>query len=308
MSSTPTPTRPGRPRRPVGNKRARRRTEPLFYWFLVPALILFTLCITLPAAMGIFFSFTDSIGFGDYHMVGLTNYEVLFSDPGMYRIYGFTIGIAVAIVVLVNAIALLLAVGLTSRIRFRTTLRTVFVLPMVVSAIIIAYVFQFVFSTTLPAVASSAGFEPLKESILANPSVAWIAIVLVTTWQAVPQAMLIYIAALVTIPQDVYEASSLDGATPWQQLTRITIPMIAGYVGVNVILGFKTYLSSYDIIVGLTNGGPGVATRSVAMSIFSGFEFGDYAYQMANSTVFFLITLAIALVQLRISQGRTQIR
>ena len=150
------------------------------------------------------------------------------------------------------------------------------------------------------------GIDALSESILANPHLAWISIVLVTTWQAVPQAMLIYIAALVTIPGDVYEASSLDGATPFQQLTRITVPMISGYVLVNVILGFKNFLSTYDIIVGLTGGGPGTATRSVAMQIFSGFENGDYAYQMANSTIFFLITLVIALFQLRVSRGRTQ--
>lgn len=287
-------------------RRRRRRVDPVYYWFLVPALVLFSLCIALPAVMGIFYSFTDSIGFGDWEFVGLTNYAVLFSDPGMLGAYGFTIGVALVTVILVNIIALLLAIGLTSRIRFRTTLRTIFVLPMVVSAIIIAFVFQFIFSNTIPAAAEAIGIDALRESILANPHLAWISIVLVTTWQAIPQAMLIYIAALVTIPGEVYEASSLDGATPFQQLTRITVPMISGYVLVNVILGFKTFLSTYDIIVGLTGGGPGTATRSVAMQIFSGFENGDYAYQMANSTIFFLITLVIALFQLRVSRGRTQ--
>ena len=95
-------------------------------------------------------------------------------------------------------------------------------------------------------------------------------------------------------------------ASRTQQLTRITIPLVAGYVVINVILGFKGFLNAYDIIVGLTDGGPGVATRSVAMSIFRGFDGGDYAYQMANSTIFFLITLVIALFQLRVSRGRTQ--
>ena len=116
--------------------------------------------------------------------------------------------------------------------------------------------------------------------------------------------MLIYIAGLMTIPGEVYEASSIDGATPWGNLWHITLPLVAGYVGINMILGFKGYLAVYDQIVGLTQGGPGTATRSVAFTIFAGFSGGDYAYQMANSAVFFAITVVIALLQLRLTQGR----
>ncbi len=268
---------------------------------------MFSLSITLPAVMGIFYSFTDSIGFGEYEFVGLTNYAVMFSDPAILSAYGFTLGVALCTVVLVNIAALGLALGLTSRIRARTTLRTVFVLPMVVSGIIIAFVFQFVFSHTLPAAGQALGIGALEQSILADPNLAWIAVVLVTAWQATPQAMLIYIAGLMTVPKDVYEAAGIDGASGWQQLRNITLPLISGFVLINVIIGFKDFLSTYEIIVGLTDGGPGTATRSVAMAIFAGFEDGDYAYQMANSTIFFLITLAIALVQLRLTRGNARV-
>lgn len=290
----------------TSKRRRRGRVEPMFYYFLVPALVLFTLCITVPALMGIYYSFTDSIGFGEYNFVGLNNYAVLFSDPAIVKSYLFTIGVSLLTVILVNVIALFLAIGLTSQIKMRTALRTIFVLPMVVSGIIISFVFQFIFANTVPAAAANMHLPFLQESILADPKLAWLAIVLVTTWQAVPSAMLIYIAALVTIPNDVYEASALDGAHSPQQLIRITLPMISGYVLINVILGFKGFLSMYDIIVGLTNGGPGTSTRSVAMTIFTGFDTGDYAYQMANSTIFFIITLAIALIQLRVSRGKAQ--
>lgn len=286
--------------------RRRRRISPMFYWFLVPALVVFSLSITLPALMGIYYSFTDSIGFGEYNFVGFKNYSVLFSDPAIVKSYIFTIGVSLLTVILVNVVALALAIALTSHIKMRTALRTIFVLPMVVSAIIISFVFQFIFANTLPALATSTGLPFFQESILVDPRFAWIAIVLVTAWQAIPSAMLIYIAALVTIPNDVYEASALDGARAPQQLLRITLPMISGYVLINVILGFKGFLSMYDIIVGLTNGGPGTSTRSVAMTIFTGFDTGDYAYQMANSTIFFLIALAIALLQLRVSRGKAQ--
>ncbi len=284
-----------------------RRVDRTHFMFLIPALVLFTLAITVPAVTGIFYSFTDSIGFGEYSFVGLNNYLVLFSDPAILTSYGFTIGVALSTVVLVNVAALALAIGLTSHIRAKTALRTVFVMPMVVSGIIIAFVFQFIFSNTLPAAAGVLGIGFLEESILANPNLAWIAIVLVTAWQATPQAMLIYIAALMTVPKDVYEASAIDGASPWKQLRSITLPLISGFVLINVIIGFKDFLATYEIIVGLTDGGPGTATRSVAMTIFTGFENGDYAYQMANSTIFFLITLGIALIQLRLTRGSARI-
>ena len=144
----------------------------------------------------------------------------------------------------------------------------------------------------------------MSESILANPDLAWVAIVIVTAWQAIPGTLLIYIAGLLAIPGDVYEAASIDGAGKLQQLWRITLPLVAGYVVINVIIGFKDFLHAYDIIVGLTNGGPGTATRSIAMTIFTGFSGGDYAYQMANATIFFLIAITLSLLQLRLTRGR----
>lgn len=289
--------------RAAGRRRG-RRVDPVFYAFLLPTLAVFTLAITLPAVMGVFYSFTNSIGFGDFEMVGLTNYAALVSDPAILGSYGFTMGFALVTVLLVNALAFALALGLTSRIRAKTALRAVFVIPMVVSGIIIAYVFQFLFSNSLPALGTTLGIPGLQDSLLADADTAWIGIVVVTAWQAIPSALLIYIAGLLSVPGEVYEASSLDGASGWAQLRSITLPLVAGYVVINTIIGFKNFLNSYDIIVGLTNGGPGTSTRSIAMTIFSGFTSGDYAYQMANATVFFVIAIAISLVQLRLTRGK----
>jgi raffinose/stachyose/melibiose transport system permease protein len=285
-------------------RRSKRRVEPIYYLFLLPSLVLFTLAITVPGIIGIFFSFTDSIGIGEWSFNGLTNYIALFSDPAILQSYLFTFGFAVATVIVVNVVAFLLAVGLTARIRFKTGLRTIFVIPMVISGIIIAYVFNFLFSNSVPTAAGALGIPFLETSLLANPDLAWVAIVIVTAWQAIPGTLLIYIAGLLSIPGDVYEAADIDGAGKLQQLLRITLPLVAGYVVINVIIGFKDFLNAYDIIVGLTNGGPGTATRSIAMTIFTGFSGGDYAYQMANATIFFLIAIAISLVQLRLTRGR----
>ncbi|TXR52218.1 carbohydrate ABC transporter permease [Quadrisphaera setariae] len=278
-------------------RRARKKVDAAFYVMLLPALLLFTLLIIGPALAGMFFSVTNYVGYGEYSFVGLANYLVLFTDPRILSAYGFTIGFSVVTVLLVNAIALFLAVLLNSKIKFKTALRGVFFIPMVVSGIVIAYVFNYIFSTSIPAVFGGS-------SILANADWAWVAVVVVTAWQAIPSALIIYLAGLLAIPEEVYEASSLDGATPWRQFTAITLPLVAGYVVINTVLGFKNFLNAYDIIVGLTNGGPGTATSSVAMTIFTGFTSGDYAYQMANAVVFFVITVLISIAQLRIINRR----
>lgn len=281
----------------------RKPVEPIYWLFLFPAVAVFSLLITYPAIEGIAMSFTNSIGFGDYEWIGFRNYIALFRDENIVSSYSFTFLFAAVTVILVNVIAFFLALGLTSKIRFANPLRAIFVIPMVISAIIYSFVFRFLFNNSLTAFGQAIGLEGLSTSLLANPDWAWLAIVLVTTWGSVPSAMLIYIAGLMTVPGEVYEASSIDGATSWKNLIHITIPLVAGYVGINMIIGFKNYLSVYDQIVGLTQGGPGTATRSVAFTIFAGFSGGDYAYQMANAAIFFIITIAIALLQLRLTKG-----
>lgn len=289
------------------NRKGRSRVDPIYYVFLLPTLLLFTLAITVPAVLGIFYSFTNFIGFGEWELIGLTNYVAVFSDPAILASYAFTFGFAIVTVLLVNVIAFLLAIGLTSRIKLKTGLRAIFVIPMVISGIVIAYVFNFLFSNSLPTLGSSLGITWLSESILANPDLAWLAIVIVTAWQSIPGTLLIYIAGLLSIPGEVYEAADIDGASPWYKLRSVTLPLVAGYVVINVILGFKNYLNVYDVIVGLTNGGPGTATRSIAMTIFSGFTGGDYAYQMANATIFFVIAVLISILQLRLTRGKAAI-
>lgn len=297
-----TPSRASAPEVKTG---PRRPVEPVYWFFLVPAVAVFTLMIAYPAVEGITMSFTNSMGFGDFEWIGFRNYVALFRDENILSSYGFTLLFAAVTVILVNVIAFFLALGLTSKIKFTNPLRTVFVIPMVISAIIYSFVFRFLFNNSLPQIGAALGIDGLSTSLLANPDWAWFAIVLVTTWGSVPSAMLIYIAGLMTVPGEVYEASSIDGATPAKNLWHITLPLVAGYVGINMILGFKGYLAVYDQIVGLTQGGPGTATRSVAFTIFAGFSGGDYAYQMANATVFFVITIVIALLQLRLTQGRS---
>ncbi|MDT3767643.1 sugar ABC transporter permease [Gleimia hominis] len=302
-----TGAQPGMRGRQVKRKRRRLSVEPIYWFFLLPTLILITLVITVPAIVGFFFGFTNYIGVGDWDFIGLANYKTLFADPAIRQSYFFTLGFSLVTVIIVNIISFLLAVGLTAKIKFKVTLRAVFVLPMVISGIIIAYVFNFLFSTTLPNIGQALGISWLEQSILSDPNWAWLAVVIVTAWQSMPTMLLIYIAGLLSIPTDVYEAAAIDGASKWQQMMRITLPLVFGYVVINIVIGFKNYLNSYDIIVGLTGGGPGTATRSVALTIITGFFGGDYAYQMANATIFFILAIALAVLQLSLTRGRNAI-
>ncbi len=219
-----------------------RRTEPMYYAFIVPALVLFTAFVVAPACVGVFYSFTDYLGFGSWRFLGIDNYTALASDPSILASYGFTLGFALVTVVVTQVIALALAIALTKRVRWAAGLRSVFVIPMVVSGIIVAYVFNYLFSNTLPALATSVGFGPLEQSILGDPDLAWLAIVIVSAWQTVPGALLVYTAGLTSIPGDLYEASALDGAGAWKQLRSITLPLISGFIVINTVLGVKGYL------------------------------------------------------------------
>lgn len=294
-------------RQPSQRATSKRKVDPIYHLMLTPTLILFTLAITIPAIIGFLYSFTNSIGIGDWKIIGITNYVEAFRDPAIRESYVFTIIFAFVTVITVNAIAFLLAVGLTSKIRFKAGLRTIFVIPMVISGIVIAFVFRFIFNTTLTSFGNAANISWLRESFLSDPLLAALALVIVTAWQAIPGTLLIYIAGILSIPSDVYEAAAIDGANKFQQLIRITIPLVFGYVVINMIIGFKNFLNSYDIIKGLTEGGPGTSTRSIAMTIVTGFTSGDYAYQMANATIFFVIVILISLLQLSLMRGRNSI-
>ncbi|MGV8873033.1 MAG: carbohydrate ABC transporter permease [Rhodococcus sp. (in: high G+C Gram-positive bacteria)] len=285
-------------------RKAKRPIDSAYLLMLVPAVVLFSVFLVLPAAIGVFFSVTNYAGYGDWEFVGFGNYIAMFDDPAILQSYLFTFFLAAVAVVVVNVAAMAIAIGLNSKIKWRSGIRTVFFIPMVLSAIIVAYVFNYLFSTSIPTIADSLGLTPFASSILASEQWSWVAIVFVTAWQAIPSATIIYLAGLQSVPSEIYEAAYLDGAGMWQRFRKLTLPLIVGYVVINVILGFKGFLGSYEIVLALTNGGPGTATTTVAMRIFDGFNGGEYAYQMANSVVFFVITVTISLLQIRFLQRK----
>lgn len=171
--------------------------------------------------------------------------------------------------------------------------------------LIVGYIFNYLFSNSLPALGQKLGVEWLSTSLLTDASTAWLGIVVLAVWQAAAFNIVIYIAGLQTVPGDLYEAASIDGAGAWRQFRSITFPMIAGFFTINMVLSLKSFLQIFDHIVALTGGGPGTDTESVALLIYKGgFQGGEYGYQSANSVIFFVVIVTLSIVQLRFLQKR----
>ena len=150
---------------------------------VIPAIVLFTFFIIYPAVQGMFYSFTNFVGYGAWHSIGLANYKAAFSDPTIRDSYGFTLLFAVVACILTNTVALALAIALNSRIKWRSGLRTIFFMPMVLSGLIVSYIFTFIISTSVPIIATAIHFAPLESNILAGQHTAWLGIVFVASWE-----------------------------------------------------------------------------------------------------------------------------
>lgn len=292
------------------DRRARRRSgagrvAPTFYWMVIPAIVLFFILHTVPVLTGIFFSMTNYAGYGTWDFTWFDNYVNLFKDDQVIKAYVFTFGFALVATIAVNVISLAVALGLNAKIKFQTGMRGIFFIPNILSILIVGYVFNYLFSNSLPEIAERLGITALSSSILANPDLAWVGIVILAVWQAAAFNIIIYLAGLQTIPGELYEAASLDGAGTARKFSAITFPLIGAFFTINMVLSLKNFLQVFDHIVALTNGGPGTSTQSVSLLIYrGGFQGGEYAYQTANAVIFLLVIVAISLFQLRVLQRR----
>ncbi len=268
----------------------------------IPAIVLFFYFHTWPALKGVFLSFTNWNGFGPHTFIGLKNYLDLFHDHQVLHAYGFTLMFAVVTTVLVNVISLSVAVALNAKIKLTKTFKAIYFLPFVLSTLIVSFIFNFIFSQLIPNIAQQFHLTGLAVNILGT-GWAWVGIVIVAVWQGAAFNILLYLAGLQTIPTNIYEASSIDGASSWRTFWSITMPLITPFLTINMVLAAKTYLQVFDQVVGMTNGGPGNATQSVAFVIYTnGLGGGELAYQSANAVVFLIIMVCIALFQVRMMQ------
>ena len=193
---------------------------------ILPALILFIAFNTIPLITGAFYSLTNYRGYGSYDFVGLRNFKDLFQDSRIGKSYLFTFKYAICGTILVNVLSLILALGLNSKIKFKNTLRGLYFLPNILGGLVVGYIFSFIFTYIIPTAAKALGINFLSSSILASEKWAWVGVLIVGVWQSVAMNTIIYISGLQTIPSDIYEASSIDGASKWYTFRKLTLPLL----------------------------------------------------------------------------------
>ncbi len=285
-------------------KNERKRT---YLMISLPILALFICFNTIPLIRGVYYSFTNFKGFGSYDWVGFRNYTDLFTDTRVLKSYLFTFKLAVFTTIIVNVISLILAMALNSSIRFKSFFRGAYFLPNVLGALVVGYIFNYFFTYILPAFAQMVGIEALSGSILSKEGLAWIGIMIVCAWQAIAMNTIIYISGLQTVPEDVYEAGGLDGATGWNQFRHLTLPLIMPFVTINLVLCGKNFLMVFDQIMALTKGGPAQSTESISYLIYNnGMSGGQFGFQSANAVVFFIVIVAISVAQMKFSSKKEE--
>lgn len=274
---------------------------------ILPALILFVAFNTIPLITGAFYSFTNYRGYGTYEFVGLRNYIDLFQDARVGQSYLFTFKYAIAGTVLVNLISLLLAMGLNSKIKAKGFLRGMYFVPNVLGGLVVGYIFSFLFTYIIPTLGNALNIEFLKNSILASEDWAWVGVLIVGVWQSVAMNTIIYISGLQTIPADIYEASSIDGANKWQTFTKLTLPMLVPFLSINLVLSTKNMLMVFDQIVSLTKGGPAQSTESISYLIYrNGMDGGQFGFQSANAVLFFVVIVTISVIQMKMTSKKEE--
>ena len=271
-----------------------------FLAILIPVLILFCAFNTVPLLTGFFYSFTDSKGYGAFEIVGLQNYIDLFQDARVGNSYLFTFKISVVSTILVNVISLMLAIGLSSKIKFKSALRGIYFVPRILGGLVVGYVFSYFFTYIVPALTGTT-------SMLASKEWAWVAIVVVLVWQACAQTTIIYITGLSSVPEDVYEAGALDGATGWDKFRYLTFPLIMPSITTNMVLVMKDMLMTFDQIVAMTSGGPAQSTESISYLIYqNGLNNSQFGFQCANAVIFFIVIAVISIAQTKFLNSKEE--
>jgi raffinose/stachyose/melibiose transport system permease protein len=277
------------------------RVHPLFRALSLPGVFALFAFVLVPVVAGGVYAFTDWRGLGDANWIGLDNFRAIFDDPMTRGALWHTLVFGGALVVITNVVGLALALGLNRTLKSRNLLRAVFFLPVILSPLAVSFVWQYILDPSGPAnmLLGTLGLDGWQHAWLGDPSWALIAVLLVLVWQQSGLTMVIYLAGLQSIPDDLVEASAVDGASPLLRLRRITLPLLRPAFIIASTLTLIFGLRVFDQILGLTGGGPVGATETLATQVFKqSFADGRFGYGAALSIVLTLIIGTLALLQL----------
>ena len=275
--------------------------------FVLPIMIPFVVTVIIPFFQGIAFSFVEWDGMSKSAkiFVGLQNFIDVFKDTRFMTSMGSTTLFTVITVVLVNVFALAFAVWVTSEIKFKNPGRAMLFMPYLIGGLILGYVWKYVLGQGMTLLAENTGNTTLFFNWLSDPKFAFIAMIVVATWQMAGYMMVIYVAGLEAISGDVLEAAQIDGATGWEEFIHIKLPLLMPSITICLFLTLSNCFKIYDVNVSLTGGGPANATEMISLNIFNEiFVQSHFGLGQAKAIVFFAIVAVITFLQVRFTSKR----
>ena len=271
----------------------------MFLSFAGPSVILFSAVVIIPFLFGLYLTFTGWDGISSsMPFVGFANYIALFKDTEFWVSLGKTILYAVIAVLLANEVAFGLAYLVTGKIKGSNFFRAAFFTPNLIGGIVLGYIWQFVFNKAILMIGEMTGISLFSSSWLSDPVKAFWALIIVTVWQLSGYLMLIYIAGLMGVSEDLKEAAKIDGCNESQTTRYITLPMMMGTFTICFFLAITRAFVTYDVNISLTEGGPYGSTRLAAMYVYNmAFSSKKYGLGQAEALVLFLVIAVIAVTQ-----------
>ncbi|MCI5956424.1 MAG: sugar ABC transporter permease [Clostridiales bacterium] len=278
-----------------------------FALFTVPLFFAFIVVVIVPFVSGVYYSFVswDGLPKNPMKFVGFANYAKAFRDARFLNSLGRTTVFTLITMLTVNVLALGFALVVTSKLRLRNVGRVMIFMPYLIGGLLLGYIWQFILGDCMATLGTMTGKSQLFFYWLSNKRFAFIGLIVVATWQMAGYMMVIYIAGLQSISDDVMEAANVDGANYWQTLVRIRLPLLMPSITICLFLTLSNCFKIYDVNLALTGGGPANSTEMVSMNIFNEiFAKSNFGYGQAKAIVFFLIVAVITMLQVRLTSSR----
>ena len=265
------------------------------YWFLVPFALLYGLLFIVPTVASLYFSLTRWTLF-ETEFIGLANFTQFFTEPMLFKgfintfVYGFVTSGAKVV------LGLALGMLLTSTILGRGYLRSTIFFPVLVSTVGVGVTFKVLMDPFDGLINETLRLVGINgPGWLTDPAWALMSIAMVDVWKGIGIATLIFIAGLVAIPQEYYEAARVDGASAWQRFRTITLPLVQPAMGTVILLSLISGLRSFDLIWAMTKGGPGFTSDVIGSVIYKQYQAGFYGLSTAGNVVLFIVVTVIIL-------------
>ena len=273
----------------------------------LPAAILYGVFFVYPLLCGVGMSFTDWDGMGKASFIGFRNFVKFFHDARAIHDIKTTVLFALGSAVLLNVIGLLYALLMNTEFRGKSIARVIIYLPAIISPLIMGYIWYFLLQPGrgyLFHVFQQLGLPDLIGNWMGSYSSAIRVLILVNVWQFAGMTMIIYLAGLQSIPAELIEAARIDGATGWQVFRKVSMPLLIPAIRINVVTHIIGSLSVFDVIMSLTEGGPGYATESLSIYIMRMCYGSKTGYSTAVAMILFLFILVPVLIALKLTRQK----